>query len=312
MSKAPPPGVTTLDELETFLTTTRAYELLRHPPPEKFTAHTLQETHRHIFQDFKSYHMDNPVPGEFREPIQSTQGDWQKNRKLYSSPDSGSFVCYSPMRADDLASIDKVLENAQPERLSKLSPKEFAKEISAVYAHLDYVHPFEEGNSRTLRTFTRQLARASGYDLDWDRLSRTDQNRDRLFIARDRAVGEIAVGRIQNEANEIRVVSDMIRFENNPSLVELVTAITRPSRAAVFEHVPGQEAIKAYPELAPAYAALRAVEAKAEVDGLTKAQRDEVVSKARGYLVQQLDRGDVPSVDIREEKHRQPDNDLSR
>ncbi len=36
-----------------------------------------------------------------------------------------------------------------------------------ILLHLDYLHPCSEGNSCTLRTFTRQLAREAGFDLNW-------------------------------------------------------------------------------------------------------------------------------------------------
>jgi fido (protein-threonine AMPylation protein) len=39
--------------------------------------------------------------------------------------------------------------------------------MAQLYVDLDRIHPFHEGNSRTLREFTRSLALAAGYDLSW-------------------------------------------------------------------------------------------------------------------------------------------------
>src|SRR3546814_6002633 len=45
----------------------------------------------------------------------------------------------------------------------------FVAAAATLYGDLDYLHPFREGNSRSLRVFTDQLASATGHDLDWQR-----------------------------------------------------------------------------------------------------------------------------------------------
>ena len=100
------------------------------------------------------------------------------------------------MSADDRGELNEILKTADPKQLSKLKPKAFTAAIADLYARLDYIHPFQDGNSRTLRTFTRQLAKASGYELDWTRFGETPKSRDGLCIARDRAVNEIAMARL--------------------------------------------------------------------------------------------------------------------
>jgi hypothetical protein len=60
--------------------------------------------------------------------------------------------------------------------------------MAQLYGDLDYWHPFVEGNSRTLRTFTRQWARQASFVLDWGLSKPTEAPRDRLYIARDREV----------------------------------------------------------------------------------------------------------------------------
>jgi fido (protein-threonine AMPylation protein) len=39
--------------------------------------------------------------------------------------------------------------------------------LAGLYADLDHARGFYEGNSRTLREFTRSLAEAAGFTLDW-------------------------------------------------------------------------------------------------------------------------------------------------
>lgn len=61
-----------------------------------------------------------------------------------------------------------------------------------LYADLDHAHGFYEGNSRTLREFTRSLAEASGFTLDWIGTAVGAAERNQLYLARDAAVLERA------------------------------------------------------------------------------------------------------------------------
>ncbi len=72
--------------------------------------------------------------------------------------------------------------------LAGLNTLDMADALAQTYARLDHLHPFSEGNSRTLRTFTAQLASEAGHKLDWNTTNVTPQSRDALYIARDMAV----------------------------------------------------------------------------------------------------------------------------
>ncbi|MDR1709112.1 MAG: Fic family protein [Candidatus Accumulibacter sp.] len=284
------------DELELQLTSSRLYKLERLPAPKKFDLHALQEMHRYIFQDLPLYGVNSPPPGVFRSYLKT--GDWHKNRKLASLKDAYSMVCYSPMSITDTAELVNALEAAQPAKLKKLPSKEFSTAISKLYAQLDYIHPFLEGNSRTLRAFTRILARESGYDLDWGRFNLNPRSRDFLYIARDRAVGELAINRIRERNNAAFVALGMDTFAKNPGLPELIAAITRPLRALAFEKYPPLAAIKEFPELKGAFQALAATEkyAKEKHPGNEQAI-GEAMAQARRLIQGKLDAGEVPALD---------------
>jgi cell filamentation protein len=72
--------------------------------------------------------------------------------------------------------------------LAGLDTLDMADALAQTYSRLDYLHPFCEGNSRTLRTFTAQLASEAGHKLDWNTTNVTPQSRDALYVARDLAV----------------------------------------------------------------------------------------------------------------------------
>jgi cell filamentation protein len=164
------------------------------------------------------------------------------------------------MGASDRRELDEILKTADPKQLSRLKLNAFSATIAELYSRLDYIHPFQDGNSRTLRTFTRQLAKASGYELDWTRFNQTPKSRDGLCIARDRAVSELAMKRLPECEQKFKVYDSIQQFEKRPGMEALIFEAIRPARAVAFEKLPERDALKAHPELASAYATLREAE----------------------------------------------------
>ena len=87
-------------------------------------------------------------------------------------------------------------------------------------------------------------------------------------------------------------------------------------RAKAFASKPPEEAVKAHPELAPAYAAVAAMDKKAEADGLSPQQRAIVNQRVRQNVVNSIERGELPEVAVREAKEqtlaRSDERELSR
>ncbi|MDR0576602.1 MAG: Fic family protein [Candidatus Accumulibacter sp.] len=235
-------------ESEGFSAKWRIEELEANPVIGNFDAAHLKEIHRRIFQDFPALGITKPAPGEFRSEI-PPEKLYQKTRQLLSM-NADSYVGYSWMSTDDRKELDGILKTANPGRLSKLDPETFAASITKLYAQLDYIHPFQDGNSRTLRTFTRQLARESGYNLDWTRFNQTPKSRDGLYIARDRAVSEIAMNRLPECEQKFRMYDSIEQFRQRPGLEELM-------RQAVSRRAPPEKAAPRH-DLAKNQAAPRA------------------------------------------------------
>jgi cell filamentation protein len=277
--------------LEGRLVYARLLQVRARPAPDRFDVVYLKELHRFIFQDFPKYGIENPPPGEFRLPVKSG-GDWHKVRSLTGMPNV-SVVCYSPMDKGALSSLNKTLKGINPGILSQLKPSAFADAMSELYARLDYIHPFHEGNSRTLREFTWQLAQASRHELDWARFDRNDNTRNLLYIARDRAVGTLAVPNIRHHDNLRSVVYCMDLYAQNPGLAELLRSAVRPSRAKAFEQLPELDAVEAYPELREAFKALHAASEYFEAKLAEESLRCEALTQVRQHIQMQLDVGET-------------------
>jgi cell filamentation protein len=274
---------------ETRFTRYRLLELAEHPVRGHFDAAHLREINRRIFQDMPGAGYPDVTPGVYRPAL--ANGDWMKERKLEAYP-GDSLVAYSKMDAVAQRKLDDVLKEADPIRLATLDTQQFTARLAALYSQLDYAHPFPDGNSRTLRTFTKQLAAAAGYHIDWESFNRDATSREGLYIARDKSVNDIALPEMYSEQSMRHVIASMSQFRKQPNLQQLLDGVVRPLRAIAFEQLPEAEALAKHPELKPAYAGLHAM--RATLDVRVPASRDfsdQVLLQVKSDIVKGLDSG---------------------
>jgi cell filamentation protein len=286
--------------LEGALTSSRIAELKLSPVAGNFDVEHLREVNRRIFQDLPAAGFSECTPGEYRTPVQPGV-DWQKCRVLDATPGQ-FFVAYSKMDEAAQRRLETMLAQVQPDQLAQLSPKEFVHAISKLYSELDYIHPFLDGNSRTLRSFTAQLAEKAGYSIEWERFDTAHQGRDKLYIARDLAVNKIAKPGIEQPNTMMRIVGSMDRLQGNRDLSDLLADVVRPSRSVAFDTMDRELALKKHPELEGAHAVLevsaRYIESKSVGEDTAKSLLKIITAK----LVERMDRGEVIQYDGREIK----------
>jgi fido (protein-threonine AMPylation protein) len=162
------------ERAEADLVSNRIGELYEKPIAGKFDLAHLRAVHAYLFQDTPHHH-----PGEIRDDT----GNWSKMRALEGK--SGTYeVAY--LGAGVEARIRAVLDDfGGPAALRGRSSDEAAVMLARLYGDLDHAHGFFEGNSRTLREFTRSLAAEAGFVLDWTGTNVTADQRNTLYAARD-------------------------------------------------------------------------------------------------------------------------------
>lgn len=86
--------------------------------------------------------------------------------------------------------------------------------------------------------------------------------------------------------------------------------------AKAFAAQTPEEATRTYPELASAAAVLKIVDKKAEADGLDAEQRAIVAARAHENIVNKIERGNIPKINISEKievkRDRVRERDLER
>ncbi len=133
-----------LKTAEEEITLIKQMELLKNPIKGNFSKAHLMNIHKFIFEDIYSF------AGKIR-------------REQISKADT---LFYPPNLID--RELDKVFAKIKEKNMLKETDKEKVFDnLAYVMAELNIVHPFREGNGRSIREFIRLMAKRMGYDLNW-------------------------------------------------------------------------------------------------------------------------------------------------
>lgn len=133
-----------LKKAEEDITAVKQMELLRNPIKGRFTKNHLLRIHRFIFEDIY------PFAGRIRlEQISKS-----------------TTMFYPPNLIDQ--QLDKLFTMIKTEKMLKsLDQNVTLNNLSSIMAELNIIHPFREGNGRTIREFIREMANSEGYSINW-------------------------------------------------------------------------------------------------------------------------------------------------
>ena len=109
--------------------------------------------HRYIFQDLY---------------------DWAGEYRLVDIARAESLFCLARYIAQELTKRFEAIRSEN--NLSGLNVGDFAARAAEHLVELNAIHPFREGNGRTLRAFLFVLARQAGHDINMDRIETVTWN----------------------------------------------------------------------------------------------------------------------------------------
>jgi cell filamentation protein len=149
-------GITTGRELrhvEAELTASRIYDLIRNPIPGAYDLAHLRAFHRQIFQDLY---------------------DWAGEPRTVSIGRGGKLFSLPQHIEADAAELFGWL--ARSEHLAGRDRDAFVDDLTELYADLNALHPFRDGNGRTQRAFLGQLAVDARHPIHWAAMDPAENN----------------------------------------------------------------------------------------------------------------------------------------
>ena len=140
-----------LKTAEEEVTLIKQMELLKNPIKGNFSKSHLMNIHKFIFEDIY------PFAGKIR-------------REQISKADT---MFYPPNLID--RELDKVFAKIKEKNMLNETDKEKVFDnLAYVMAELNIIHPFREGNGRSIREFIRLMAKRMGYDLNWGNVDKEE------------------------------------------------------------------------------------------------------------------------------------------
>ena len=140
-----------LKTAEEEITLIKQMELLKNPIKGNFSKAHLMNIHKFIFEDIY------PFAGKIR-------------KEQISKADT---LFYPPNLID--RELDKVFAKIKEKNMLKETDEEKVYDnLAYVMAELNIIHPFREGNGRSIREFIRLMAKRMGYDLNWGNVDKEE------------------------------------------------------------------------------------------------------------------------------------------
>ena len=127
--------------------------------PMDYTPERLKFIHKYLFEDIFYF------AGEYREE-NITKGNFRFSEFEYIEEN-----------------IQRIFNNIKIDEMKKMSFNDFVKQISYIMTELNVLHPFREGNGRTIRELVREICFDCGYVIDWYEI-----NHDDILMASIKAV----------------------------------------------------------------------------------------------------------------------------
>ena len=131
----------------------RIYDLIRSPIPGAYDLAHLRAFHRQIFQDLYDW------AGELRT-VSIGRGSRLFSLPQHLEADAGELFGWLA-RAEHLRGRDRAA---------------FVDDLTELYADLNALHPFRDGNGRTQRAFLGQLAVEAGHPIHWAAMDPAENN----------------------------------------------------------------------------------------------------------------------------------------
>jgi len=151
-----------LKTAEEEITVIKQMELLKNPIKGNFSKAHLMNIHKFIFEDIYSF------AGKIR-------------REQISKAD---MMFYPPNLID--RELDKVFAKIKEKNMLRETDEEkIFENLAYVMAELNIIHPFREGNGRSIREFIRLMAKRMGYDLNWGNANKEELLEASIFSVDD-------------------------------------------------------------------------------------------------------------------------------
>lgn len=135
----------------------------------------LSDTYKHFFDLHKSKNLkfDLNLIFQIHEYFLNTLYTWAGKIRTVEISKDGILFCASSQIKKHLMQFEKIIKNNLPSK--KDDKKTLSEKLSIIHCEFNAIHPFREGNGRTIRLFLDLLAINSGFSfLNYNKFQKTE------------------------------------------------------------------------------------------------------------------------------------------
>jgi cell filamentation protein len=121
-----------------------------------------------IDSDVKSYTYDFNLLCDIHKRLFSAIYEWAGETRTLDMEKGTTYFAHVPYILSESTRLFDELKRENG--LQGLSKDDFIKRVAHYYGELNVIHPFREGNGRTIRVFFSLLAYRAGWNIDWSRM----------------------------------------------------------------------------------------------------------------------------------------------
>lgn len=182
----------------------------------------------------------------------------------------------------------------------QLSFDEKREALASIFIEANRIHPFPEGNGRSLQIFMKQLALEQDVDLDFAKVSARDWNAASAVSGTH--------GRLFEGMHFIPSKPDPEPIKRVFAQVASPAAARDQSKAAAFRDLPREEALRQHPGLAADFQKLDAMSKVVGAQSLSPEQQQVVLTRLKENMSADIERNSQHS----SEPKRGPERDIDR
>lgn len=205
---------------------------------QDFSFHGLKQLHDKTF--FPSPSLPEKVRTEMNNfyQMRPARDDWGGKLRFNITPYPYETY-YSPLEQADYQQVERVIGLAKYANTKDLPFDERVQRLAQVYAEVDYLHAFWDGNSRVNRAFVQELAASSGVELDFSKVSEKE-----MYIARDKSLAELNLSRRPEQLKNLTHMNPNPYVSLQGSLEELNQYYPKIDLSSVFRQIAVERAIR--------------------------------------------------------------------
>lgn len=164
---------------------------------------------------------------------------WRKRDVfIFDNLPASVISVHSHMTEADINELCSTLQELNTDRNTDIMTGQFTRKLAAIYVKCDYIHPFNDANTRTLSAFLSQYSRKCGFLTPFELTYSSPEKKNDFYIARalsESTYGLALLDMTHDEEHKRILKNNMELFKDRQNFAQFLNTNTYPVPAFEFK-----------------------------------------------------------------------------